>query len=125
MFNFRLQVVSIAHHSLGAVRGVEAGVFTPPDMGSTLDYAGLQGLVSEARSGLEQYSEADVNALETKDVEFRLGNNKLPFEGGAFLTSFSIPNFYFHATTAYDILRIKGAPIGKRDFLGALQMKGS
>jgi hypothetical protein len=48
----------------------------------------------------------------------------MPFTAEGFLLSFSLPNFYFHATTAYDILRTKGAPLGKRDFLGALRMKG-
>ena len=37
--------------------------------------------------------------------------------------SFSLPNFYFHATTAYDILRTNGVPLGKRDFMGRLNMK--
>jgi hypothetical protein len=49
--------------------------------------------------------------------------NKLPFTGGDFLLSFSIPNFHFHATTAYDILRTQGVPIGKRDYMGPLRMK--
>ena len=40
-----------------------------------------------------------------------------------FVLSFSLPNFYFHATTAYDILRTKGVPLGKRDFLGRLRIK--
>jgi len=38
--------------------------------------------------------------------------------------SFSLPNFFFHATTAYDILRHKGVPLGKRDFMGRLKLKG-
>jgi len=38
--------------------------------------------------------------------------------------SFSLPNFFFHATTAYDILRHKGAPLRKRDFMGRLKLKG-
>ena len=44
-------------------------------------------------------------------------NKKLPFAVEDFLLSFSIPNFHFHATTAYDILRMKGLPLGKRDYL--------
>ncbi len=41
-----------------------------------------------------------------------------------FLMPFSLPNFFFHATTAYDILRHKGAPLGKRDFMGKMKLKG-
>ena len=48
---------------------------------------------------------------------------KIPFTAEGFLLSFSLPNFYFHATTAYDILRSKGVPIGKRDFLGRMRLK--
>ena len=60
---------------------------------------------------------------ESQDVVFRLGGNELPFVAKDFLLSFSLPNFYFHATTAYDILRAEGAPLGKRDFLGAIRLK--
>jgi hypothetical protein len=47
----------------------------------------------------------------------------LQFTAQEFLMSFSLPNFYFHAATAYDILRFKGVPLGKRDFLGRLRLK--
>jgi len=47
----------------------------------------------------------------------------LPFTAELFILSFSLPNFYFHATTAYDILRMKGVPIGKRHFMGQMRLK--
>jgi hypothetical protein len=46
------------------------------------------------------------------------------FTAEGFLMSFSLPNLNFHAATAYDILRLKGAPLGKRDFMGAIRLKG-
>ena len=49
---------------------------------------------------------------------FSMGDMRMDFTAEEFLLSFSQPNFYFHATTAYDILRWKGVPLGKRDFLG-------
>jgi hypothetical protein len=64
-----------------------------------------------------------VNAFEGKDVIFQIGDRKLPFTAEGFLLSFSLPNFHFHATTAYDILRSKGVKIGKRDYLGQMRMK--
>jgi hypothetical protein len=64
-----------------------------------------------------------VNTLEGKDVVFEVRDMKLPFTAEGFLLSFSLPNFYFHATTAYDILRTKGVPLGKRDFLGKMRLK--
>ena len=71
----------------------------------------------------EKLTPADVNALDGKDIIFQIRDTKMPFTAENFLLSFSLPNFYFHATTAYDILRTKGVPLGKRDFLGRMRMK--
>ena len=122
MLPFRFQIVSVAHHSLGAIEGVKRGLFKPGDM-TALDYAGLQKLISDASSALQQVTRAEVNALQGGDVIFQLGERKMPFTAEGFLLSFSVPNFYFHATTAYDILRTKGVPLGKRNFLGQLRLK--
>jgi hypothetical protein len=54
---------------------------------------------------------------------FQLRDFKIPFTAEGFIMSFSLPNFYFHATTTYDILRMKGVPLGKRDFMGQMRMK--
>lgn len=123
MLPFRFQVISVAHHSLGAIRGIEAGVFGPPSAPPDLDYAALEKLVSEARSGLQAYQREAIDALETKDVAFKMGERGMPFVARDFVLSFSLPNFYFHAATAYDILRMKGVPIGKRDFMGMPRIK--
>ena len=58
-----------------------------------------------------------------RDVIFKVGDRTLSFTAEGFLMSFSLPNFFFHATTAYDILRHKGAPLGKRDFMGKMRLK--
>ncbi len=123
MLPFRFQVVSVAHHSLGAIKGIEAGVFGPPGGVPDLDYPGLEKLVAEARSGLQQYKREAIDALEGKDVQFKLGERGMPFIARDFVLSFSLPNLYFHATTAYDILRMKGTPLGKRDFMGQPRLK--
>jgi hypothetical protein len=106
------------------VAGAKAGAFTPPGP-STADYAGLQKLVSDARHSLEQLKPDEVNALEGKDVLFSVRDIKLPFKAEGFLMTFSLPNFHFHAATAYDILRSKGAPIGKRDYMGKMKLAAS
>ena len=124
MLPFRFQLQSVAHHSLGAIEGVRSGLFQPPPPIPALDYAGLQKLVADARDALQHVTAAEVNALAGKDVMFQLGNLKRPFTAEGFILSFSLPNFYFHATTAYDILRMKGVPIGKRDYMGQLRLKG-
>jgi hypothetical protein len=121
---FRFQIVSVAHHSRGAMEAAETGVFTPPSAKPDLDYAALQALVTEARNELSVLAPEAVNALVGRDVIFKVGDRALPFTAEGFLMSFSLPNFFFHATTAYGILRHKGAPLGKRDFMGQLKLKG-
>jgi hypothetical protein len=113
----------VAHHSAGAIEGVKKGAFSPPSEQRPLNYVELQGLVADAREQLGKLTAAEVNALEGGDMTFQIRDFKLPFTAEGFLMSFSMPNFYFHATTAYDILRSKGVPLGKRDFMGQLRVK--
>ena len=122
MMPFHFQVVSVAHHSWGAMQGMQKGRFQPPSFDLDLDYAGLQALVAAARDGLAGLDAAEVEALGEKSMVFKLGKRELPFTNQNFLLSFSLPNFYFHATTTYDILRMRGVPRGKTDFLGQLKV---
>jgi uncharacterized protein len=124
MLPFRFQVISLAHHSRGAMDAAKNGVFSPPSAKPDLDYAGVQALVTEARNELSALKPDEVNALAGRDVIFKVGDRTLPFTAEGFLMSFSLPNFFFHAATAYDILRHNGAPLGKRDFIGRLNLKG-
>jgi hypothetical protein len=122
MMPLHFQVVSVAHHSWGAMQGLATGSFSPPSFELDKDYAGLQSLVAEARDGLAGLGEAEVEAVAEKSMVFKLGKNELPFTNQNFLLSFSLPNFYFHATTTYDILRMLGVPLGKMDFIGRLKL---
>jgi hypothetical protein len=118
---FRFQLQMVRHHSLGAIEGVKAGVFSGPPEIPAHDYKTMRGLIVEARDALQAMQPVEINALEGKDVTFK--NFDMPFVAQNFLLSLSLPNFYFHATTAYDILRTKGVPLGKRDFMGQIRMK--
>jgi hypothetical protein len=122
MMPFHFQVVSVAHHSWGAMQGLQQGVFNPPSFDLDKDYAGLQALVAEAREGLAGLDAAEVEGLAEKSMVFKLGKRELPFMNQNFLFSFSLPNFYFHATTTYGILRMLGVPLGKMDFLGRMKI---
>ena len=122
MFPFRFQLLSVVHHSINAMEAARTGVFGPPAP-QELDYAGLQALVADAHTRLKALSEDEVNALEGREVIFKLGQAQIPFTAEGFLMSFSLPNLHFHAATAYDILRQKGAPLGKRDYLGAMRIR--
>lgn len=122
MLPFRFQVRSLVHHSVGALQGIQQGVFSPPgDQPPLPDFAALQAHVAAARDAMQKFTPAVVDAFEAKEVVFQLGDRKLPFTAVNFLLSFSLPNFYFHTATAYDILRSKGVPVGKRDYLGRLR----
>ncbi len=122
MLPFQFQLISVFHHSLGAINGIREGVFTPPPSMPELDYAGLQGLVEKASTQLQEVSPEEIDALEGRAVTFKLGDLDIPFTTENFILSFSLPNFYFHATTTYDMLRMVGVPLGKRDFLGNMRV---
>lgn len=123
MLPFGYQVKSCAVHSIGAIEGVRGGSFTP-DMKPWPDsFARLRAAVRDARAALEGIAREEFDALAERDVTFRMGDLALPFTGGQFLLSFSQPNFYFHATTAYAILRAQGVPLGKKDFIGRLRIR--
>lgn len=121
MLPFRFQVLSVAHHSLGALKGVQKGEFGPPTP-TELDYAGLISLIEDSFKGVNDFSEEEVNGFLGKSMFFKMGGMEIPFTAEGFLMSFSLPNFYFHSTTTYDILRMKGVQIGKRDFMGQLRI---
>jgi hypothetical protein len=118
---FQFQLKSVAHHSAGAIRGIREGLFSPPPTTPDLDYAGLISLVKDAESELRNQSREEIDAMAGKQVIFRLSRGEIPFNAENFVLSFSLPNLYFHATTAYDLLRMKGAPLGKLDYLGDLR----
>ncbi len=122
MMPLHFQVVSAAHHSLGAIQGMAAGKFAPPSFELDKDYAGLQALIADAQAGLDKFPEAEVEALAEGSMVFALGKREMPFTNKNFLMTFSLPNFYFHATTTYDLLRAVGTPLGKMDFLGQLKV---
>jgi uncharacterized protein len=96
------QIVSVAHHSLGAVQGLKKGVFAPPGQTGALDYGGLQKLIADAVTDLQGLSPTEVNALEGREIVFQMRDRQIPFTAEDFVISFSLPNFYFHCYSARD-----------------------
>ncbi|HLZ82634.1 MAG TPA: DUF1993 domain-containing protein [Caulobacteraceae bacterium] len=123
MLPLAFQVWSVEHHSNGAIEGAKSGVFAPPGPLPALTYADLQKIVADTREKVGALTPDEVNGLQGRDMVFQIGERKMPFTAEGFLLSFSLPNFFFHATTTYDILRSKGVKLGKRDFMGALRLK--
>ena len=123
MLPFAYQVKSMAVHSHGAFEGVRRGVFSPDMSEPSTTFAGMRAKLDEASAYLSALTEDVVEALRGGDMRFEIGEKRIPFAVEDFLLSFSQPNFYFHATTAYGILRAKGVALGKLDYLGALRAK--
>jgi hypothetical protein len=123
MHPFAYQVKSTAVHSLGAIAGVRRGAFSPDHTPPPATFAALKARIAETLAALEVIEPAEIDGFVGRDVRFSAGERQLDFTAENFLLSFSQPNFYFHATTAYDIVLWKGARIGKRDFTGRLRVK--
>jgi uncharacterized protein len=123
MLPFAYQVKSTAVHSLGAIEGVRRGVFSPDMTPPPQTFAALKARIAETLAALEAIQRAEIDGFIGRDMRFEFRERSLEFTAEGFLLSFALPNFYFHAATAYNILRWKGARIGKRDFMGRLRLK--
>jgi hypothetical protein len=124
MLPFTYQIKSAAVHSIGAIEGVRKGVFSPDMTPPPADFVSLKAVIAKSLQSLEAIQPAEIDAFVGRDMRFSFGERHIDFTAENFLLSFSQPNFYFHATTAYAILRWKGVGIGKMDFLGKLRKKG-
>ena len=84
--------------------------------------AELKATVALSIAFIEGVEAAAFAGGETRRIELRFPGVELNFEGQGYLTSFALPNFYFHLSMAYAILRHLGVPLGKRDFLGEIEL---
>lgn len=124
MWNLPWHVRSCYVHSALAIKLLPTGEFSPDFTQVPQDWESMRAQVAAAQQELAQVSEDALEALAERQVFFVLGGKRLyEFAGQDFLLSFSQPNFQFHAATFYDILRMKGVPLGKRDFMGAVRVK--
>ncbi len=96
-----------------------AGV-APPALPAVDDtsFADARKRVEAALAFVKSLTPAQVNGAEDKTIEWTAGGNQRKLKGNDYLQQFALPNFFFFVTTAYDILRHRGVPVGKRDFLG-------
>ena len=95
-----------------------AGVEIPryEDYETTFDE--LQARIAKTIVFLDSFKANQIDGSEAREIAFQLHETKLEFKGQQYLLNWVLPNFYFHVTTAYNILRHNGVDIGKRDFLG-------
>ena len=78
----------------------------------------LKARIAKTVEFLKTLKPAQIDGSEARPIELKLRTRTINFTGQAYLLHFAMPNFYFHVTTAYDILRQAGVDIGKRDFIG-------
>lgn len=123
MLPFAYQVKSMCVHSKGAIEGLRKGVFSPDFNEPPATIAALRAMLEEAEAFLGAVSDDEMESFVGKDMRFEIGSKRLDFTGETFLLTFSQPNFFFHAVTAYDILRAKGVPVGKLDYLAGMRLK--
>jgi hypothetical protein len=117
------QAESVVTHSCRALDGVRAGEFAPYRGPFPGDFAGMDAALATADATLAAVDPAEIDALMGRDMVFAIGSRRVPYFVEDFLLSFSLPNLYFHAATAYGILRSQGVPLGKSDYLGRPRFK--
>uniref|UniRef100_UPI00187F6EA8 DUF1993 domain-containing protein n=1 Tax=Microcoleus sp. LEGE 07076 TaxID=915322 RepID=UPI00187F6EA8 len=137
MAPFHFQIESLKNHSVWGLEAVKTGVFAPPPLAEAQSFVDLQAMVTQAVTMLEALTPEEVNSWSDRDLNIEVfrpldeenastsawAPRTLAFTPATYLLSYSLPNFYFHAVTAYDILRTRGVPIGKGDYEGRLRTR--
>ena len=119
MFPLLKQVQIAADFSRG-ISARLAGMDVPTFDGKESSFADLDLLLTRTLGFLDSLSPAQFDGSETRDIILRPGTPKeKKLSGQAYLANYGTPQFFFHLTTAYDILRHSGLAVGKRDFMGA------
>jgi hypothetical protein len=95
-----------------------AGVEIPKFEDNESSFAELHERIAKTIAFLDTIKPEQLEGSENREIVLTLRDNKLEFKGLQYLLTWVQPNFYFHVTTAYDILRHNGVEIGKRDFMG-------
>ena len=117
MLTFTRQVQLASDFAKGAAARL-AGEAPPKFDDVEVGFDQLKERIARTIAFLDSFGPARIDGSEERAIEIKSPNRTLRFSGLQFLTEFSLPNFFFHLTTAYAILRHNGLPIGKDDFLG-------
>jgi hypothetical protein len=123
MAPLHFQIEAAWHHSVWGLEAVKTGVFAPPALVGPVPFTDLQTMITKAETALQALSPDKVNSWAGRDLNLQIGPRKLAFTSETLILSFSLPNFHFHAVTAYDILRMRGVPLGKLDYEGRLRTR--
>ncbi len=118
MFTLARQVQVATDHARNGI-ALLAGVEAPKVDANETSLAELAARVENTVAWLKRILPAQIDGSEDKTVTVKMGDREVQFTGLDLLLKRALPNFYFHATTAYAILRHNGVEIGKRNFMGA------
>jgi hypothetical protein len=119
MFALTRQVQIATDHAKGASARL-AGVAVPSFSDTEATFPDLKGRIAKTLEFIASVKPAQIDGSEGRDISLKAGPRELNFKGQDYLLFFALPNFYFHVTTAFAILRHNGVPVGKLDFLGAV-----
>ncbi len=98
-----------------------AGIEVPKHEDTEVTFAELKARIAKTLDVLKSVTAAQLKDAESRAIEIKFPNGSWKFTGIAYLTDFVLPNFFFHVSVAYALLRKNGIEIGKSDFLGAIQ----
>ena len=118
MFALTRQVQIASDTAKGAAARL-AGVAAPKWEDTESSFAELQERIGKTIAYIESIPAESIDGSEERDVTITLRSGDIHFKGQRYLLNWALPNFFFHVTTAYNLLRHDGVEIGKRDFLGA------
>lgn len=118
MFPLSRQVQSACDTAKGAVARL-AGVEVPVHEDTEQTFEELKARIARTITFIQTIQPAQVDGSEDREVVLKFRSGEVKFKGMQYLLGHALPNFYFHATTAYDILRHNGVEVGKRDYIGA------
>ena len=110
--------VQIACDTAKGVIARLAGVDIPAYEDNEVTLADLKARVAKTIAFIQTFTPAQIDGTEDKAIVTKRGDKETHYKGMQFLLGHAVPNFYFHVTTTYNILRHNGVEIGKRDFLG-------
>jgi hypothetical protein len=125
MAPFHFQIEAAWHHAVWGLEAIRTGVFSPPPLVGPVPFTDLRAMMHKAETALEAFNADEVNTWAAKNLFLQIGPRTLTFTSESLILSFSLPNFHFHAVTAYDILRARGVPLGKRDYEGEFRTRGA
>jgi uncharacterized protein len=116
-----LRQVQIACDTAKGAAARLAGIEVPKHEDTEVTFAELKARIAKTVDFLTSISEAQLKDAESRSIEIKFPNGAWKFTGIDYLTGFVLPNFYFHSSMVYALLRKAGVEIGKGDFLGAIQ----